>query len=619
MIRKNTKFVAALSILLLVFPLITKADFSDVNDKNEAYNAISNLSKTGVIQGYKDGTFKPDSQVTRAELLKMAFSDVGFKPDSKPVVTGFWDVAKNKWYSPYVKKALELNSISIDPKSPRFYPEKPVTKIDAVKMILPIEGIPAPYITWSTASFASTQETLTLNPSTTQETTDLSNVTQESDTQETTQIYDDIPNDSPYYYLVSAAVKANLFSDTQNFNPTKLLTRAEAAELIYNASLYRQNANGGLQIQSLPYDPSSGTPDLVGNSEYQVLVDVWQKITQKYFDQNSVDRQKMLYGAIDGMVKSLGDQYSVFESPDKADQLQQILDGKFTGIGAVLDTKNGSLIINSTIKGSPAEKAGLLPNDQILKVDDKDVTSENAEDVITQIRGAEGTSVKVTISRNGATMDFNIVRAKIDYTEPTQTPEISVALPSDIAYLAIKQFTPTTADEFATLLQKALAQNPKGLILDLRDNPGGYLNTAYKVLGHFIKAGNAILNLKTSDGVVTSIPSDGLGEVGNLPIVVLINKNSASASEVVAGALQDYKLATLVGDQSFGKGTVQEVTDYTDGSILKLSIAYWLTPLQRSINKVGLTPDVPISLTDIDINSNTDTQLLKAIQIIQSK
>jgi len=205
---------------------------------------------------------------------------------------------------------------------------------------------------------------------------------------------------------------------------------------------------------------------------------------------------------------------------------------------------------------------------------------------------------------------------KIDTVIPDTTSAVTV--PDDIGYISIYQFTSTTADEFNDVFKTMLSKKPIGIILDLRDNPGGYLDAAYRILGHFIAKGKTIMNLKMDGNVLPQL-SEGAGEfaAAGIPLMILVNDGTASASEVVAGALQDYKIGRLLGETTFGKGTVQEVTTYTDGSLFKLSIAHWLTPLKRDINKVGLTPDIVLVRTKDDVLNKTDTQLTRAIQELQ--
>ena len=236
--------------------------------------------------------------------------------------------------------------------------------------------------------------------------------------------------------------------------------------------------------------------------------------------------------------------------------------------------------------------------------------------MIKSIQGKAGSKVEIEISRNEKKLTFNIVRAKITIDTVLTEEPTPIAIPDDIGYIAIYQFTPTTADEFEAVLAKTLAKNPKGIILDLRDNPGGYLGVTYKVLNHFVPEGKTLINFKIA-GDTLQEKSKGKGEINGIPLVVLVNKGTASAAEVLAGAIQDYKIGKLVGETTFGKGTAQEVTEYSDGSLMKLSVEYWLTPLKHNINKIGLTPDYTVKISEDDIKHNKDPQLEKALDLLK--
>lgn len=589
--------VLTLSLLtLLTWPGLVLASFSDVTVNVKQFEAITQLEKAGVISGYPDGTFHPNEAITSSQLLKMTFAHIGYKPSETSAETKFQDVPVDSWFAPYVKKALELGSISYKPDLPKFFPEQPLTKIEALKMVLPLEGIPAPFLA------------------------DQSPIG-----------YNDVKIDSSYAYLVRAAKNANLFKENiskgqNNFAPFKLLTRAEAAELLYNCQLYREQGsgqtdtlvqdststnNGALDLSSL----SQSELDIINNPKFPIFISVWNKINEKYYNQQDVDQNKLIYGAIDGMVNSLNDQYSVFEDPTKSGALQDSLEGRFDGIGTVLDTIQNNFTIVTVMANSPAEKAGIKIGDIITKVNDQDLKALTIEQVVSLIKGNAGSKVKLTIQRDGKTLEFNLVRETLKLNSLYKYPNTAI-IPDDIGYIAIHQFTSTTATEFEDILKKTLASKPKALIIDLRDNPGGYLDSAYRVMGHFIPNGQSVMKLKLN-GQLIDEKSSGKGELSTLPIVVLINKYSASAAEVMAGALQDYKLAKLVGDQSYGKGTVQEVSSYSDSSLLKLSIAYWLTPLNNSINKIGLTPDYKVEISKQDELNNIDPQIQKAVDLLK--
>lgn len=337
--------------------------------------------------------------------------------------------------------------------------------------------------------------------------------------------------------------------------------------------------------------------------QFNVFWEVWNLVDQQFYRTQPLDYKKMTYGAIQGMLKSLDDDYTVFEEPAAAQQTQQRLSGQFEGIGAYIEYKDGKLLIVSPIEESPAEKAGIQAGDQILKVDGKELASlldglaqnDATQKTVNLIRGPKGSTVTLTIFRaaTNQTFDIQIVRAAL--------PDISVTsklLDNTIGYIQISQFKATTADELDKALKNILTKQPKGIILDLRNNPGGYLDAAQKTLGRFLKDGVALQEqlgngtLKTLDVQRTN---DAPG-VFDVPLIVLTNGGSASASEIVAGALRDRGRATLVGEKTFGKGSVQTIQPLSDGSSARITIAHWLTPNKDEIHKKGIMPNMYVPL-----------------------
>jgi len=334
---------------------------------------------------------------------------------------------------------------------------------------------------------------------------------------------------------------------------------------------------------------------------FGVFWEVWNKVDSKFYRTEPLDYQAMTYGAIRGMLQSLGDDYTVFEEPIDAEQSRERMSGQFEGIGAYVEWKDGKLLIVSPIEESPAEKAGILPGDQVLKVDGKELAprlegldaAEAAREAARIIRGPKGSTVELTIFRSSSneTLQIPIVRDAI--------PLISVRaklLDSNLAYVSVSGFNETTTAELDRALEEVLAAKPAGLILDLRNNPGGLLASAQEVLGRFVRDGVA-LREQFSSGRVEELPVSSK-DVGayDIPMVVLINNGSASASEIVAGALRDHERALLLGEKTFGKGSVQAVEQLSDGSSVRITIARWLTPDGAEIHKVGIEPDYYVPL-----------------------
>ena len=364
-------------------------------------------------------------------------------------------------------------------------------------------------------------------------------------------------------------------------------------------------------IPTVSPEAQSSTPQDL-QTLFKPFWDAWQIIHTDYVDQ-PVDNTKLLEGAITGMVQSLGDPHSEYMDPQVYKDATNELSGSFEGIGAYVDTSGTVLTITKPIPGSPAEKAGLMAGDQIIAVDGVDMTGVNPEQVRSKVIGPAGTTVHLTVHRPGqsAPLQFDIVRAQIN------VPSVSGKMLSNgIAYVQITDFGETTTDELKTTLTTLLAQNPKGLILDLRDNPGGYLNTAVEVVSQFVDHGPVVYE-QSSDGSKKEYDAMSGGLATKIPMVVLINSNSASASEITAGALQDDGRAKLVGVVSYGKGSVQiRVPLSNNEGAVAITIAHWLTPKGTLIDKKGLTPDVYVSMTAADINAGLDPQLDVASQTL---
>lgn len=343
---------------------------------------------------------------------------------------------------------------------------------------------------------------------------------------------------------------------------------------------------------------------------FQPFWETWNLVHQQYVDQ-PVDDVALMRGAIAGMLQALGDQHTSYMSPEEFKQANESLSGEYEGIGAYVDTTTEYLTIISPIPGSPAEAAGLRSGDMIIAIDGKDMTGVDAELVRQQVLGPANSVVILTIRRgNEPPFDVKITRAKI-----TIKSAEGKMLENDIAYVKITTFGDKTTPELLTTLETLMAQNPKGLILDLRNNGGGYLQTAVEVASQFLPKDDVVLIEQYGTGEKDTYTSLGNGLAVDIPMVVLINEGSASASEIVAGALQDLGRAKLIGVVSYGKGSVQtwNVLSNNQGAV-RVTVAKWLTPSGRTIHNVGLTPDIYVSMTEEDYNNDRDPQLDAAVE-----
>lgn len=364
------------------------------------------------------------------------------------------------------------------------------------------------------------------------------------------------------------------------------------------------------QPLSTPVGASSATPDEL-ETLFAPFWESWKLVHQKYVDQ-PVDDTKLMQGAIQGMMAALGDQHTSYMTPEGYEQASTILNGEYDGIGAIVDPTGAYLTIVSPMKDSPALKMGLKPGDQIIKVDGEDMTGIPGEAVIKRVLGPAGTNVTLTILRGSEEpFDVTVTRGHI-----VMKSAEGKMLKDDIAYVQVNTFGESTTSELRATLKELMAQNPKGLILDLRNNGGGYLTTAVEVGSEFIDQG-PILFEKYGNGDMKEYDAQRGGQATTIPMVVLINEGSASASEIVAGALQDTKRAKLVGVTSYGKGSVQEWLPLSNQQgAVRITVAKWLTPLKRTIHKIGLTPDVEAKITAEDIKADRDPQLDAAIKTL---
>jgi carboxyl-terminal processing protease len=360
-------------------------------------------------------------------------------------------------------------------------------------------------------------------------------------------------------------------------------------------------------------EQQSATP-----SELQTLFvpfwEAWNVVHEQFVDQ-PVDDQALMQGAIRGMMDALGDKQTFYMEPRVYESETSSLQGQYEGIGAYVDTDGEFLTIVSPIEGSPADKAGLHPGDKVIAIDGEDMKGVAPEQARLKVLGPEGTTVTLTVVRDGEPepLKFVITRAQIVLHSAE-----GKMLKNDIAYVDINTFGERTTQELRGTLDNLLKQNPKGIILDLRDNPGGYLNTAVEVASEFIDKG-VVLYEQYGNGSRDTHKVIGNGRATDIPIVVLINEGSASAAEILAGALQDYGRAKLVGVQSYGKGSVQNWVPLSNNQgAARVTIARWLTPQERLIDHIGLAPDVVVKMTPEDFTAGRDPQLDAAEQTMQA-
>ncbi len=350
--------------------------------------------------------------------------------------------------------------------------------------------------------------------------------------------------------------------------------------------------------------------------DFSLFWRVWELLKEKYVDKSSLDAQQMVYGAIKGMVKATGDPYTTFFDPKETKSFSEDIQGSFEGIGAELGVKDEILTVIAPLEDSPAQKAGLRSGDKILKIGDKSTTDITIDEAVDLIRGKKGTEVALTVLHEGEqeTREITIIRntieiksVKLEFKDP------------NIAYLKLIKFGEETSKEFDAAMNQIISRGSKGIVLDMRNNPGGFLDKSVDIASRLIAKGEVVVSEEDNAGKKESLYTLGGDKLSFLPIVVLINEGSASASEILAGALRDDRQVELIGKKSFGKGSVQELLDLPGKSSIKITVAKWLTPKGDYIMETGINPDIEVDLTLDDFNNQRDPQLDKALEIIKEK
>ena len=356
--------------------------------------------------------------------------------------------------------------------------------------------------------------------------------------------------------------------------------------------------------------------DITSKKDFAIFWDAWRMIQNSYLRAGEVKSGNMIYGAAAGLVGSLDDPYSVFMDPDEAKRFSEDINGNFGGIGAEIGMKNEQIVIIAPLKNSPAEKSGLLAGDKLYEINASSTVAMTIGAAVKKIRGPKGTIVTFLVGRTGneKPLTIKVVRDTI------VIPVVEWAMKGDsIAHIQFYTFSENSADLVRVALQEAQTAGAKGIVLDMRNNPGGYLDAAVTIAGYFMDADMPVVFEEFRNGKRDTFLSRGPAFAKNLPMIIILNGGSASASEILAGALKDNIGTQIVGEKSFGKGTVQELTELRGGAEIKLTIAHWILPKGMQIDKNGIVPDIEIKLTDEDREKKRDPQLDKALELIKAK
>jgi len=573
--------------LLISQNLTSFAFYSDVPETHTFYESIKAMDDLGLLP--KEETFNPDELLTAPELFKILLTYKQIAPNEDTNIP-FIDLENTSPYAPFIQKSIDLGLIQPFGSKPEIYPTRPLAKHSILTTLFTSLGIGTDYF-FDRENFP----------------------------------FKDLDPNSEIAPLAQKASEIGIFEDdTKMFLMAKRITKGEFVNYLY---LINENfgeiSKGSIKIQIIPIDTDSNRStnsnnktysdienQLLDNEKFSTLLDVWGSLKTEYLQKKDLKDTDLIYGAIEGLVKEANDPYTIFEKPNTASNFLDNLSSEYEGIGVTIEVIDGSLTIVSPFKDSPAEKAGLKAKDVIIKVNDTDISGMPTDDVINMIKGKKGTKVEITVLRGAEELDFSITRANISYK--TVTLEYATKGSKKIAKMSVLNFGQGTYKEFLTIAKEIVEQKADGIILDLRNNPGGYMDTAIDIISLFTDEEKTAVKLVDADNLVFDEETSGNGLLKDIKTVVLVNNGSASASEIVAGALQDYGMATIIGDKTFGKGTVQELKQYSDDSLFKYTISKWLTPKGTWIDKIGITPDIQV--TDL-VENGQDPIITKALEM----
>lgn len=412
--------------------------------------------------------------------------------------------------------------------------------------------------------------------------------------------YQDVPAGSVLAKAVTATVEQQWFKPLRPklFGADRTMTPADIRLVLARVVRSRTEAPAGrVKLKTTP---------VIQSEQTKVLNSVWELLQKDFLYEQRLDPKKANYSAAETMVKTLNDPYTVFFPPAESKQFQDQIAGEVTGIGVQVEVSELGLLIVAPLPNSPAEKAGIKARDIVIGVDGVSLKGMAHQDAINKVRGPKGSTAKVKVLREGVELEFTLTR------DTVKVPEVAISWQGNVAVVKIAQFGEVTENEIRADFTKIKERSPTGIIIDLRNNPGGLLTTADELMSVFLPAESIVSNIHTRTGEYTEATREDQIIDDAVPMAVLINKGSASASEIVAGAFQDYKRATVIGEKSFGKGTVQQIVQFKDGSSLKMTIAEWKTPSERKIDGVGVQPDIAV-----DSTTDPDAPLKRALDLLR--
>ncbi len=402
---------------------------------------------------------------------------------------------------------------------------------------------------------------------------------------------------------------------TENHRSIRLFIGIALAALFLSGGIFYSGYRvGTVHSGNIVVTGVSNGANAAAPADFKIFWEVWGKLKNEHLNGADANSQDLVYGAVSGLTNALGDPHTIFLKPAISQKFEQDLRGIFGGIGAEIGIKKDQLVVVAPLKDSPAEKAGLKSGDKILKIGDTFTDGITIEDAVTKIRGPVGTPALLAIFREAweKPKDFSITR------EIIRIPTLKWTNRNDgIAHIQLYNFNENAPQEFFREASASMLNAPKGIILDMRNNPGGFLDVAVNLAGWFLKKDSLVASEEFRSKERREFRATGNAAFAEVPLVILVNEGSASASEILAGALRDLRAAPLVGKKTFGKGSVQDLQTLSDGSKLKLTIAHWLTPKDGLIDKVGIPVDFEVEITEENSKDGRDPQLEKALEVLK--
>lgn len=541
------KLPLALLLSLGLFAQTALASFEDVEEGYAYYEGVSYLELIGAVDPGEN--FRPYDRLTRAAFFKILFKTLREDTETAPETLTFTDVPEESWFAPYARLALfyELTPEGV------FEGDKNLSRGGALTLLMKAYGLGAPIVPLANR----------------------------------TELFDDVGPKHPQYSLLYQADKLGIVeaNSSENYNPYQKVTRGEFAEMIYSFETWKNEAAAATMEQDF--------------YKSDIFTDIWNRILTEFYIPAGyqIDEDVLFQAAVDAVLESLSDPYSAYFSADQATEFMGTLEGQFEGIGAILtqDAETLAVFIAEILDATPAEESDLEAGDQITAVDGVSTEGMPLEEVMSRIKGAAGTEVRITILRDGEEHTYKLVRALIGLDLVK-----GKLYHKDAWFIEIDTFAANIYEDMMLTLEELTAEepDPSAIILDLRGNPGGYVNMGNFVTGLFVPQLTPLVTLDYGGSVAETIYNGDTGPYQDVPVYILVDEYTASASEILSLTLQEVAGATVIGTQTFGKGTAQEVITYWDGSMLKLTIANWLSSKGNSVQGVGVTPDILVTPTD---------------------